>query len=783
LLALLLAATPALAQSPPPLPDVPARLTPGTKLTVADVKVQGTHNVPVERVLNTARTKTGSELTQATIDEDVRLIYATGLFAHVTVKVSEHPDNKALVDLYFLVVERPTTIKEIVYNGGVHLKLDELKNITHLRKGDPVVPYLNQEACRSIVDELYKQGRPFATCELVEGDKASDTRVVFNITEGPKVKVKEILFEGNTFVSGGVLNTHVKSSHEFLGLFGGSLNLFMVEYDVEELEKYYKSFGFHQVQVSRELRWEPDGKHVDLVFHINEGPRYRVSARPQVDGAGKQLPVEVIQAIPRLAPGEYYDEAKVQADIRAITDYYGITGRDVRVKEEHYLNPDSPGICQVRYQITEKAPTKVGTIYIVGNDVTRDNVILRQLPPGLAPGQTLQYPDLRLAEGHLARLGIFDSNPETGVKPSVEVLNRDGDEEYKDLLVRVQEMKTGSLMFGVGVNSDAGLTGSVMLNEKNFDITRVPTSWDDLWSGRAFRGAGQELRLEAVPGVDVQRYSATWREPFLFDTQWGLTVSTYYWDRAYNEYTESRLGERITLSRKLNQYWSVNGSVRIEDVGVHNVVPWDPPDYQNVDGQHFLAGLGGGFTRDTRDSFLRPTEGSILNLAFEEVTGQFTFPVVNIDYSKFWTLYQRADGSGRHVLAYHGQAEWEGSNAPVYERFFAGGFRSMRGFEFRGVSPVVNGIPVGGNFMLLNSLEYQLPVRASDHVYFVGFVDSGTVESSLEIKDYRVTAGVGVRFVVPMLGPVPIALDLGFPIVKGPYDKEQVFSFWLGFFH
>jgi outer membrane protein assembly complex protein YaeT len=798
LLALLLA-VPALAQQPPPpLPDMPSRLAPGTKLTVGTVKVQGLHNVPQDRVLNIAKTKAGGELTQATIDEDVRTLYATRLFAHVDVRVVEDPENRTVVDVWFVVAERPATIQEVVYNGGVHLKLDELKNITHLRKGDPMVPYLNQEACRSIRDELYKQGRPFATCELVEGANAGDTRVVFNITEGPKVKVRDVLFEGNTFVSSGVLDSHVKTSHEFLHLLGGTLNLLLVDYDVEELEKYYKSFGYHDVKVSRELRWV-GSDHVDLVFHIAEGARYRVAGRPQVDGAGKQLPAEVVQAIPRLAPGEYYDEAKVKTDIRAITDYYGLTGRDVHVREVPVFDPDTPGVCQVRYEIQERAPAKVGYIYIVGNDVTKQNVILRQLPEGLSPGQTLQYPDLLVAERNLARLGIFEAGGETGARPTVEVINREGDEEYKDLLVKVQETKTGSLMFGVGVNSDAGLSGSIVLNEKNFDIWRFPTSFDDFMAGRAFRGAGQELRVEMVPGTQVQRYSATWREPFLFDSPYSLTLSTYYYTRSYDEYDESRLGQRITIGRKLNQYWTVSGGVRIEDVGVHDVPYFDPPDYQNADGNNFLLGFQAGLTRDTRDSFLRPTEGSQLNLTFEEVTGMLpqevpyavpgspktwqAYPTVNVDFNKYWTVYQRPDNSGRHVLAYHGQVGWEGSDAPVFERFFEGGFRSLRGFAFRGVSPQVDGINVGGDFMMLNSLEYQIPVMANDKVYFVTFVDSGTVEPRMEIKDYRVSAGFGVRFVVPMLGPVPIALDFGFPIVKGPGDKEQVFSFWLGFFH
>src|SRR5262249_28430628 len=147
---------------------------------------------------------------------------------------------------------------------------------------------------------------------------------------------------------------------------------------------------------------------------------------------------------------------------------------------------------------------------------------------------------------------------------------------------------------------------------------------------------------------------------------------------------------------------------------------------------------------------------------------------------KYFTIYQRPDGSGRHVLAARSQVAWAGTEAPVFERFYMGGFRSLRGFAFRGVGPNVDGFEVGGDFMFANSLEYQVPLTANDHFYVVGFVDSGTVESRIGIKDYRVSAGVGARIIVPMLGPVPIALDFGFPIVRGPNDHEQLFSFYIG---
>ena len=105
--------------------------------------------------------------------------------------------------------------------------------------------------------------------------------------------------------------------------------------------------------------------------------------------------------------------------------------------------------------------------------------------------------------------------------------------------------------------------------------------------------------------------------------------------------------------------------------------------------------------------------------------------------------------------------------SPTLERQYAGGFRSVRAFEFRGIGPEPNGFVNSGDFEFLNSLEYQVPVRAADKLFVVPFVDSGTVESKVDCKDYRVSAGRGVRIQVPMLEPVPIALDFGFPVERG----------------
>lgn len=745
------------------------------KQTVADVVVQGNRTIPTQKVMSYIKTKPGADYVQATVDDDVRRLYETRLFGNIQALRQRTEDGRVVVQ--FQIVEYPSVVQEVVYRGAKHLKTEELESITNLRKGFPLNPIANKQACFAIQRRYHEMGRMLASVELLEGDKPGDTRVVFNITEGGVVKVKSIGFTGNTFVSAARLGTQINSGREYLGLFGGTFNPLMVDADVAKLEEYYKGFGYHNVRVSRELQYESDLAHVRLVFHINEGMRYRVG-NIQVEG-NKSLPTDQLLTQVKLKAGEYYDQRIVEADLNTLRDMHGYRGMSTAVRAYHTEKDN--GQVLVHYEIQERPPSRVGEIKIIGNTVTRDDVIRNQLE--IFPGQILSYPDLRLSERNLARLNIFENNAETGVRPTVTVLDPDSDSLVKDILVTVPETTTGSLLFGLGVNSDAGLIGSIVVNERNFDILRPPTSLEDILSGRAFRGGGQEFRMEAVPGTELQRYSVSWREPFLFNSRYSLSTGAYYYTRVFNEYFENRTGAKFTLGRQLNRYWSAFGTVRIEDVGVRRIPAGAPADFTDVRGSNFLLGLRGAVQRDSRDSFLRPTEGSMLEASYEQVLGDFTFPLVSVEGSKYFTIYQRPDGSGRHVLAARSQFGIAGANAPVFERFYAGGFRTLRGFEFRGVGPDDNGFKTGGKFMLLNSLEYQIPIRANDMLYTVFFVDGGTVERDVELKNYRVTAGAGLRIVVPMLGPVPIALDFGFPIAKARGDRDQIFSFWLGFFN
>jgi outer membrane protein insertion porin family len=143
-------------------------------------------------------------------------------------------------------------------------------------------------------------------------------------------------------------------------------------------------------------------------------------------------------------------------------------------------------------------------------------------------------------------------------------------------------------------------------------------------------------------------------------------------------------------------------------------------------------------------------------------------------------LNERPDHSGRHVLTLSSKVGFTGNETPVYDRFFAGGFSTLRGFDFRGASPVKSNVQVGGDFEFINTAEYLFPLTADDMIHGVAFVDFGTVNENVALNNFRVAPGLGLRITVPAMGPAPIALDFAFPIAKADTDDTQVFSFNIG---
>lgn len=358
-----------------------------------------------------------------------------------------------------------------------------------------------------------------------------------------------------------------------------------------------------------------------------------------------------------------------------------------------------------------------------------------------------------------------------------------------DLVINGFPARTGRIMLGGAVNSDAGLTGQLTIDERNFDITRWPTSFRDLFSGTAFRGAGQTFRIEAAPGTDFKRYTMQFADPNLFGYKpVSMSVSGFLFDRRYNDWDEERLGGRLAFGYRVTPDLSVSAGISGQNVRITRPRVADVPELERVTGNNELYSGEVALTHDTRDSPIQASRGHYFEFKFEEVFGKFDYARFELEYRKYWLIAQRADGSGRQTLSYSTQVGFSGKETPIFENFFAGGYATIRGFEFRGASPIalatapsVGAIEAGGRFQWLNTVEYMFPITADDAFRGVAFVDFGTVEKDVEINadQYRVAPGLGLRVAIPMLGPAPLAFDFAYPVAKADTDQTRLFSFYM----
>ncbi len=288
------------------------------------------------------------------------------------------------------------------------------------------------------------------------------------------------------------------------------------------------------------------------------------------------------------------------------------------------------------------------------------------------------------------------------------------------------------------MNTDLGVAGQIVVEERNFDIRKFPRNFSDLFNG-AFRGNGENFRLELMPGNRVQRYSVNWTQPNLFGySPWSLSIGGFLFSRIYRDWEEQRLGGRGMLGYQITQDLSFSTELRAEDVKIHNPRVNTLGRLNDVVGSNDLYTGRFRLAHNTRDSPYLPTEGHFLELIYDQVFGSFDYPRGQINYSKYFLIRERADRSGRHTLTSSWKFGFSGKETPIFENYFAGGFTTMRGFAFRGASPVEQDVQVGGRFMFLGSLEYMFPITADDMLRMVAFCDYGTIEQNIEMHSDNV---------------------------------------------
>jgi outer membrane protein insertion porin family len=751
---------------------------------VEDVRVVGNTQVSTAVILNLVRTHEGDKFDPATVAEDYQRIYGLRKFSDVEAKVE--PTARGVI-VVFTVTEQKQ-IQRINFIGNAALDSQALQNAIDLKAGESIDQFRISLA-KQALENLYRDKNfPEAHVDVDKEQLARDGELTFTVVEGPNVRIRKITFQSINAgqplsFSTDRLKGQLTSKTWIFILRPGTFDPSIVEDDVAAVRRYYESKGFFDARVGRKLVWSPDLSEMQINFVVDEGVRYKID-RVQFVG-NNTVSERGLRKDLKMVEGVSYDQDVVQRDVRQMVRDYSPFGYiyDDNATDPSYLRIEPhtvfssvPGHMVLEYDISEGKPFRLGRVIVKGNTRTMDKVVLREMH--VSPGALYNSGEIQDAVERLKGTPYFSN---------VTVTPIGDDPETRDLLVEVTEAKTASFNVGAGINSNGGVGGNLTYEQRNFDLTDWPSSIGDIFSDRAFIGAGQDFRASLEPGTQQTNASIRFTEPYIFDQPYSLSNEIYYRDRTRESYDDIRLGDRISLGHRFDYIYSGSVSFRGEDVRIGNIQDKEVRSDQilALSGQNGLTSVGVQLRRDTTTRGLLPSKGTTTTVGLESyglLGGDFQFEKATASFDYYKTLSEDLLDR-KTILRFYGDVGYIfGGDDPFFERFYGGGIGSIRGFSFRGVSPRdgPSNDQVGGDFSATGTVEVSFPL-ATEILRGVVFTDFGTVEHDVQIGVVRSSIGTGFRLTLPFLGQVPIALDFAIPITKDHYDSTQFISFSLGF--
>lgn len=735
-------------------------------LTVTAIRFEGATRTSDTLLRDTVGFREGETVPASELDLAVARLARTGRFLAVDYRTEP---TEGGVDVIFRLEERPV-ISQVAFEGNSHFADATLSDQVLLSVGDPVDVFTARVGLDLIASTYRDAGYPDVSVSFDEEALARRGVLLYQIEEGTRKLIRNIRFEGSDSIPDRELKKKLQTKTAFWIFRTGAFNPDVSDGDAMALQNLYADQGFLDARVRYRREDHKGGPDMAVIFEIDEGTRYRIES---IDLVGNTVFTddELLERIAS-APGEFISRPGVREDGRTIQDAYGQLGYiEVRVRSERVFSAE-PGLVRLAFEVEEGEQFRVGRIVVRGNGRTKDKVVRRALNL-YPPSDLFDMTEARRAEDRLKQTRIFSE---------ARVIPVDAEPGRKDALIDVREAeKAGDFLFGFGVTSNSGLVGSFVLDLQNFDYQDKPESLKELLRLRSFYGGGQRMRLELQPGTELSRARIDFTEPFLFDKPLRFDLSLYLFERGRESYDEGRTGARVSFGKRFErgplEGWSGEVSFKIEDASIEDLDIFAPRQVREDEGSNILTSVEGSLVRDRTDNRFIPTTGDRLNFSWEQFTGEHTFSKVQLRYSWYQTLFTDALGR-KTVLKLRADGGVIIGDAPVVERFYAGGVGSMRGFQFRGVGDFrgIEETNIGGDNLVLLGAEYSYPLYGDNFRGHI-FVDSGTVGS----ESYRVALGVGVRVVIELLNqPLPIELNIAAPIAKSDDDETQVFSFVIG---
>jgi outer membrane protein insertion porin family len=726
-----------------------------------------------------------SEDTENSIREDFKRLWGTNFLDNLSIDVEDYRfSNGVIGKLITYDMEERQRVKIVDFQGSKKLetsKIDEKlkENNAQIRLDTFIDPALIRKIEGIIRDMMKEKG--FQSAEITHDIRPIEggpklVHVTFNMSEGPKVKIRHVEFTGNTAVADGRLRRKMKENraHWFMSFITGrgTYQETKFEEDAERVMEYYRDRGYIRAQVGdpeiKVLGDSPDKKTrwIELRVPVTEGNRYKVKS---FDVAGNTVvKSDALKPLFKLRPGEYYNQKLVRKGFQKAQEIYGAGGYMEFTGYPDYKFSDEPSPTEpaapkalaavettsagqptvdVTLQIQEGKQYFVNRIIFTGNTTTRDNVIRRELrlyENGVFNTEALKYSIKRLNQ-----LGYFKALEGPGKDVNVDKTTTA--DNKVDVKMKLEEQNRNQLTFGAGVSQFEGFFGQLSFQTANF------------------LGRGESLTVSLQGGQRAQNYTLSFTEPFLFDRNITGGANLFRSDVRYvSQFTQQSTGGTLTFGFPLGNGFTrsfLNYSYERVRVTEINTAFTDPlvlarnPYLRDSlligqGGERIISKVVPSVIYNSVDQPIFPTTGKRLSLSSDlaGLGGNTKFLKPTIEAVAFLKQNNRMSlgvrGQVEYVRAYGGTKD-----LPIFEKLFLGGEYSIRGFDLRTIGPsdLQTGLVLGGNKSLLFNVEQIVSIAGP--VRLILFYDAG------QIRDTGQSFGLKEDVVELVQAAAPLLVD------------------------
>ncbi len=756
-----------------------AQTSPGSDppaIRVRDIRVEGVQSSSPSAIISFSGLRVGDLITPTSdaLPRAVRNLMDRRLFSDVKI-YAEGVSADGSTTLVIVVKEYPR-VAGVGFAGNDEVSDDDLNELSTIRPGDIASPYEFDRTRSKIRAKYSEEGYLFTKVAAAQTPSAVDTGrvdVLFQIEEGPEVRIGQISFAGNSAVSesdlkGAMQDIQEKSWWQFWR--SSQFDREQLKADEKRVVDYYRSRGYIDAEILDDsIAINPVSGRADVNITVREGnPAYLRS----VSITGNTVyPTDVLMRRLEAEPGEPYNQVAIeqnlrgneeQTDIQSLYLDNGYLSFNAQISEQR-IGADS---VDVVIKLSEGGPSSIRYVSIVGNTKTRDKVIRRELYT--RPGDTFSKAAVIRSLRNLANLNYF--NPER-LQPDVQPV----DATSVDVTYQVEERPSDTFNASLGLSSQ-GLTGMLGVSFTNFSLLEPLTG-----------GGGQILNFNWEFGEYLTTFSLGVTEPWLFDDPTSLGASVFYQTREVSDYRLRRIGAAVNLGRRLrwpDDYFRADLSMNF----LRNNIEGDEASssyYRN--GSELSATLS--LSRSSIDNPIFPTVGSRFSFA-NTVAGlgdaEYTKHEIRFD---FYSPLAQLGESNPLVFYLGNEYGYLNDYGPISlippTAFYSmggtgiGGFNvtPLRGYRDGSIGPVgSDNIPVGKVYTKITSeLRFGVSINPIP-IYLLAFAEAGNVWErfrGVDPFDLKRSAGLGLRLTIPGVGL--LGFDYGYGFDR---DSEGVPGGW-----